>query len=163
VIPPQAPSQCGGIHTIQGAAVTLARRGAIPHRLVGAARKWGEIERGRLGGQTDVAHDSAFLARPGRSGAAVNMNAFRARRPSPVHTVELRARMIRVSMLWSTHCLSEIGCGRHQIGAIISPGRGATAGFGTYCQASSRAAPGAPKIDAVKDLTDSRKGAILMR
>jgi hypothetical protein len=30
-------------------------------------------------------------------------------------------------------------------------------------QTSSRAAPGAPKIDAPKDLTDSRKGAILMR
>src|SRR5260370_41706389 len=72
-------------------------------------------------------------------------HAFRAgvHRPSTARAVALRGRMIRVFLMLPTHCRKELGGGRHQIDAILSPVPGA----GSSSQ---------------KDLTDSRKGAILV-
>jgi hypothetical protein len=79
------------------------------------------------------------------------MGALRADVHWPVHAVVLRARMIRVLMVSSTHCRNEAGCGSHQIRAILSP-----------AAADRSPLPGEAKIDHRKDLTDSRKGAILV-
>jgi hypothetical protein len=49
------------------------------------------------------------------------MGAFRAGVHRPVRTVLLRARMIRVLLVSSTHCRNEAGSGSHQIRAILSP------------------------------------------
>ena len=55
----------------------------------------------------------------------------------------LRGRTIRVLLMLPTHCRKELGGGRHQIDAILSPVRSAD-------------------NSSEKDLTDSRKGAILV-
>jgi hypothetical protein len=59
--------------------------------------------------------------------------------------------MIRVLLVLSTHCRNETGSGSHQIRAILSP-----------AAADRSALPEAAKTDQPKDLTDSRKGAILI-
>jgi hypothetical protein len=51
------------------------------------------------------------------------MGAFRAGVHRPVRGVALCARMIRVLLMSSTHCRNELGSGRHQIHAILSPVR----------------------------------------
>jgi hypothetical protein len=51
--------------------------------------------------------------------------------------------MIREFLMLPTHCRKELGGGRHQIDAILSPVRSA-------------------ENLSKKDLTDSRKGAILV-
>jgi hypothetical protein len=79
------------------------------------------------------------------------MGAFRADVHRPVRAVFWRVRMIRVLLLSSTHCRNEAGSGSHQIRAILSP-----------AAADRSPLPGAAKIDHPKDLTDSRKGAILV-
>jgi hypothetical protein len=61
----------------------------------------------------------------------------------PAALLALRGRMIRVLLMLPTHCRKELGGGRHQIDAILSPVRSA-------------------ENSSEKDLTDSRKGAILV-
>ena len=78
------------------------------------------------------------------------MGAFRAGVHRSVRTVLLRARMIRVLLVSSTHCLNEADSASHQIRAILSP-----------AAAERRALATSAEIDRPKDLTDSRKGAIL--